>query len=62
MVSGTELRTDDEQRIPILMLSPLGVLPGHQARGIGLALSRAVLAVADARPEPLVVVQGHPTY
>jgi putative acetyltransferase len=62
MVSGTELATDDEQRIPILMLSPLGVLTGRQRRGIGLALSRAVLALADARPEPLVVVQGHPTY
>jgi putative acetyltransferase len=38
------------------------VLPGHQRRGIGLALSRAVLARADARPEPLVIVQGHPAY
>jgi putative acetyltransferase len=62
MVSGTELATDDGQRVPILMLSPLGVLPGHQRRGIGLALSRAVLARADARSEPLVIVQGHPTY
>ena len=62
MISGTELATEDEQRIPILMLSPLGVLPDHQRRGIGLGLSRAVLALADARPEPLVVVQGHPTY
>jgi putative acetyltransferase len=62
VISGTELATDDEQRIPILMLSPLGVLPDHHGRGIGLALSRAVLALADARPEPMVVVQGHPTY
>jgi len=62
MISRTELVTDDGEQIPILMLSPLGVLPGHQRRGIGLALSQAVLALADLRPEPLVVVQGHPTY
>jgi putative acetyltransferase len=48
--------------VPILMLSPLGVLPALQRRGIGLALTRAVLAIADARPEPLMIVQGHPTY
>ena len=62
MISGTVLATDVEERVPILMLSPLGVVPDHQRRGIGLALSRAVLALADARPEPLIIVQGHPTY
>lgn len=44
------------------MLSPLGVVPAAQGKGIGAALSRAVLARADARPEPLLVVQGHPDY
>jgi putative acetyltransferase len=62
MTSRAELVTDDGEQIPILMLSPLGVLPDHQRRGIGLALSQAVLAIADLRPEPLVVVQGHPAY
>ena len=62
MISGTELVADDDARVAILMLSPLGVLPAHQGRGIGAALTRAVLAIADARPEALVVVQGHPGY
>jgi putative acetyltransferase len=47
---------------PILILSPLGVLPGFQGRGIGAGLTRAALAIADARIEPLVIVQGHPDY
>jgi putative acetyltransferase len=44
------------------MLSPLGVTPTEQNRGIGTRLSRAVLEIADRRPEPLVIVQGHPTF
>jgi predicted N-acetyltransferase YhbS len=45
------------------MLSPLGVAPAAQTRGVGVALVRAVLERADAdRPEPLTIVQGHPDY
>jgi putative acetyltransferase len=62
IVSGTTLDTDEGMSVPILMLSPLGVLPAEQGQGIGAALSRAALDLADARPEPLVVVQGHPAY
>lgn len=62
MLSGTELVTDDGDRVPVLIVSPLGVLPANQGRGIGAALCRAVLTLADARPEPLVIVQGHPAY
>ena len=62
MISGTELVADDGARVTILMLSPLGVLPARQGRGIGAALTRAALDIADARDEPLVVVQGHPGY
>jgi putative acetyltransferase len=61
-VSGTTLETADGTQAPILMLSPLGVDPAEQNRGIGMALTRAVLALADRRPEPLMIVQGHPTY
>jgi putative acetyltransferase len=61
MVSVLPLATDVGS-IPILVLSPLGVAPGHQNAGIGAALTRAALAIADRRPEPVMVVQGHPPY
>src|SRR6185369_11870922 len=61
MVSGLPLATDHGE-LPILVLSPLGVAPDHQNAGIGEALTRAALAIADRRPEPVTVVQGHPTY
>jgi putative acetyltransferase len=62
IVSGTELVAGFGETVPILMLSPLGVRPDHQRAGIGIALSRAVIELADARPEPLMIVQGHPGY
>jgi putative acetyltransferase len=43
-------------------LSPLSVAPSHQNRGIGSALTREVLRLADEAGEPLVLVLGHPTY
>ncbi|MBA2382359.1 MAG: N-acetyltransferase [Chloroflexi bacterium] len=62
MLSVSQLVTDLSSRVSILILSPLGVLPANQGRGIGVALTHAALAIADARPEPLVIVQGHPDY
>ena len=62
IASGTTLDVGDGPPMPILMLSPLGVAPSEQNRGIGAALTRAVLALADRRAEPLMVIQGHPTY
>jgi putative acetyltransferase len=64
MISTTELTVDEPEQpsIPILMLSPLGVRPDRQGSGIGIALTRAALTRADARPEPIVIVQGHPGY
>jgi putative acetyltransferase len=43
-------------------LSPLSVAPSHQNRGIGSALTREALRLADEAGEPLVLVLGHPTY
>jgi putative acetyltransferase len=62
MLTLAELRGDDGGPVPILILSPLGVRPSEQNRGIGIALTRAGLALADERAEPAVIVQGHPGY
>jgi len=61
MVSRLPLVTDAGE-VTILVLSPLGIAPGHQNAGIGAALTRAALEIADRREEPVMVVQGHPTY
>ncbi|HEX7197074.1 MAG TPA: N-acetyltransferase [Candidatus Limnocylindria bacterium] len=41
-----------------LALAPLAVLPPHAGRGIGSALTREVLRMADERDEVLVAVLG----
>jgi len=43
-------------------LGPLGVLPTHQAHGVGSALMHAVLGAADALGYGLVVLLGEPAY
>jgi putative acetyltransferase len=46
----------------MLQLSPLGVLPEYQRRGFGSALVHASLAGARELGEPLLFVEGNPTY
>ena len=46
----------------VLQLSPLGVLPEHQGRGHGSALVRASLDAVRARGQPLLLVEGNPSY
>jgi putative acetyltransferase len=46
----------------VLTLSPIGVRPDRQGRGIGGALVREALRRADERGEPLVVLEGNPAY
>jgi putative acetyltransferase len=46
----------------LLQLSPLSVAPDRQNSGIGAALTREALRLADERGEPLVLVLGHPSY
>ncbi len=51
-----------EQLVPVLLLSPLGVDPHHQARGIGSRLVAQSLDALRDRPEPLVFLEGHPAF
>ncbi len=53
---------DEGQRRPVANLAPLAVEPTHQRAGVGSALMQAVIAGAEARGEPLVVLEGHPDY
>jgi putative acetyltransferase len=48
--------------VPVLQLSPLGVLPSHQRQGHGSALVRASLDAVRARGEPALLVEGNPVY
>lgn len=45
-----------------LGLGPVGVLPGLQRAGTGIALCRAGIDACRARGAPFLVVLGHPTY
>ncbi len=53
---------DDGERRPVANLAPLAVAPEHQRAGVGSALMRAVIAASDERGEPLIILQGHPSY
>jgi putative acetyltransferase len=61
MVSGATLRHEHDDRA-ICGLAPLAVRPDRHGEGIGSTLVRGVLAIADDRGEPLVVLEGSPTY
>ena len=61
MISYTALHDDDTERW-ISQLSPLAVAPDRHGQGIGSALVREVCARADARGEPLVILEGNPVY
>lgn len=64
MISLIELEPDeqDAQRLPVLALAPIAVLPQQSGRGIGTALMREALVMADDRDEPMVVVLGPPAF
>jgi putative acetyltransferase len=59
----TACRLDAPHRlVDVLSLSPLGVLPDHQGRGIGSRLVAHALAAADSQGIPLVFVEGSPDF
>ena len=51
-----------ERLVDVLVLSPVGVRPDLQNRGIGSRLIRESLAVVAEGPEPLVFLEGSPRY
>jgi putative acetyltransferase len=60
MFTRVTLESDPPEKV--LALAPVSVYPAYQKRGIGTALIRRGLAIADERGESLVVVLGHPEY
>jgi putative acetyltransferase len=48
--------------VAVQVLSPLGVVPGQQKRGIGSALVRRGLRILAERGVPLVFLEGDPAY
>jgi len=56
-------RLDAPQRlVDVYVLSPLGVLPSHQGRGVGARLVHKALTTADEMAVPLVFLEGDPGY
>jgi putative acetyltransferase len=46
----------------VLILTPMAVRPDRQRAGIGKRVVRAAIAAADARGEPVMLVEGVPAY
>ncbi|MEP6650117.1 MAG: N-acetyltransferase [Lapillicoccus sp.] len=62
-VSFTRSLLDAPERLlDVLVLSPLSVLPERQGRGIGSALVRHAVGELQERPEPLIFLEGSPSY
>jgi putative acetyltransferase len=51
-----------DRLVDVHVLSPLGVLPDRQRRGIGSALVRHALQIMVERHVPLVFLEGSPAY
>lgn len=63
MVLFTPAFVDAADRVvDVLVLSPVGVRPDLQRSGIGGRLITEALAHLASRPEPVVFLEGHPSY
>ncbi|MGV0106470.1 GNAT family N-acetyltransferase [Nostoc sp. DSM 114160] len=51
-----------EETLQVLGLAPLAVRPQFQRQGIGSALIKAGLEIAEANKEAIVIVLGHPHF
>ena len=54
------LTVPDTRRV--LQVGPLAVRMAHRRRGIGSALMHETVTLADARGEPLLLIEGNPAY
>jgi putative acetyltransferase len=46
----------------VLILTPMAVRPDRQRAGVGKQVVRAAIAAADTRREPVLLVEGVPSY
>jgi putative acetyltransferase len=46
----------------VLILTPMAVRPDRQRAGVGKRLVRAAIAAAETRGEPVILVEGVPSY
>jgi putative acetyltransferase len=46
----------------VLQVGPIAVVPSHQRQGVGSALMHETIRIADARGEPLLLIEGDPRY
>ncbi|AFY42373.1 GNAT family N-acetyltransferase [Nostoc sp. PCC 7107] len=51
-----------QETLKVLGLAPLAIHPQFQNQGIGSALVKAGLAIAETKKAPLVIVLGHPHF
>ena len=62
MITRLEIRTDLGTNIATTILAPLAVLPSHQNRGTGSALTRHVLDLASDQGHKSMILIGHANY
>ncbi len=51
-----------DQLLEVQVLSPVGVLPGHQRQGVGAEMIHHALQIMTKRQVPVVFLEGSPAY